>query len=456
MQKAIIIIFIIMMLFTPPVLAANSTFLINNQDFNISSQIVKGRTMVPAQLIKDYFNEYLEWDKQEKKLIIDSGFYNLELKLGNKIAVIDNRPLPLDIGPKLIKDRLFIPARLLTKLYGGQLTWAAKDKAINYQSYQLRDLSFKHNSAKSEVFLATNYSVSYDYNHYQNPNRLVIDLKDTKLGAVNREVITKGKFIAQVRTSQFSINPAVTRVVIDLKENINYSISQLETGIEVELFKRNKPVVASSIVSRNRNLGQSNDTNNSSDHNFEFKNFKVMIDPGHGGTDPGAIGVTGLREKDVNLDIAIQLQRKLIELGYNPILTRRDDQFISLTKRAEQANLRDVDLFISLHANSNPKSWANGTATYAHWYASKKNWAVAWYIQSELIKRIGLADNGLKAANFAVLRETKMPALLVETAFLSNQREEKLLNSVSFQDKVAAGIAAGVERYFLESNKIKK
>jgi len=131
-------------------------------------------------------------------------------------------------------------------------------------------------------------------------------------------------------------------------------------------------------------------------------------------------------------------------------MTRENDRFIPLTGRAEIANTLNADIFVSIHANSHPRISVNGTETYAHWDASKENWALAWYVQSEMIKRIGLSDKGLKAANFSVLRNTEMPAILVESGFLSNPTEERLLKSDSFQQKVAEGIVAGISRYYQE------
>jgi N-acetylmuramoyl-L-alanine amidase len=456
LKKLSFVLAIILLLFLALPAAAKSTFLINNRTTELDSEIIKGRTMVPVTVLKDYFDEQLNWKAAEKKLEVLGGAYNLKLEPTNKIAVVNDKPLALDIRPRLIRDRLFMPAKLLTELYGGQLDWSASQKAINYQTYQLQDIIVNNQDSTSEVVVTTTHFASYNAKKLANPKRLVVDLNQTYLGTIKREKIFNSQLVDGFRSSQFSVNPTITRVVIDLKEDVDYKIEQKGDKIKLKLAPANKIAVTSSIVSRSRSTpnqssGNSRlDNNKQESNNFNLNNIKIMIDPGHGGTDPGAIGVTGLKEKDVNLELAIKLQRRLLAAGYNPILTRRGDQFISLSKRAEHANLREADLFISIHANSNSQSWINGTATYAHWNASKDNWALAWYLQSGIIERVNLKDNGLKAANFAVLRETNMPAVLLETAFLSNRKEEQLLNSTTFQSKVVSGIVQGVERYFAE------
>jgi N-acetylmuramoyl-L-alanine amidase len=195
---------------------------------------------------------------------------------------------------------------------------------------------------------------------------------------------------------------------------------------------------------------QSAETRDASLPKQERKTKKIVIDPGHGGEDPGAIGFSGVKEKGINLQVARQLRDSLEKEGFTTLLTRSSDEFIPLTDRAKLANDWGADIFISIHANFNYKPRINGTATYAHWYSSDQNWALAWYIQEALLSQINLQDNGLKAANFVVLRETKMPAVLVETAFLSNPREEQLLTNVNFQARIVEGITQGVKKHFSE------
>lgn len=179
----------------------------------------------------------------------------------------------------------------------------------------------------------------------------------------------------------------------------------------------------------------------------------IFLDPGHGGNDHGAVGPTGLMEKNVTLNIAMKVREILKNHGIDARLTRGDDSRIELLERVRMANQSNADYFVSIHINSASSPTATGTETYAYPY-STKGMELSKNIQRNLVKEIGLADRGVKAANFYVLRETKMPAALAEVAFINNPQEEKLLRDSNFLSKAALGIAKGILEYVgIEYNK---
>lgn len=174
-------------------------------------------------------------------------------------------------------------------------------------------------------------------------------------------------------------------------------------------------------------------------------NFRIVLDPGHGGKDSGAIGPGGTKEKDVVLAISHLVVSRLAEKGYITHMTRKNDDFMELADRAAFANANNADLFISIHANASTNPLANGTETF--YYPNSVNGRkLATKIHNNLIK-LDLKDRGVKTANFAVLRLTKMPAVLVEVGFISHYTEEKQLNSIEFQISVADAIADGILAY---------
>ncbi|MGM0411053.1 MAG: N-acetylmuramoyl-L-alanine amidase family protein, partial [Bacillota bacterium] len=170
----------------------------------------------------------------------------------------------------------------------------------------------------------------------------------------------------------------------------------------------------------------------------------IVIDPGHGGFDPGAIGPNGLQEKVVNLNIALKLKEILNNKGYNVLLTRDDDEYISLQRRVEIAKEEKAMIFISIHNNSSRKSHTGGSEVYVSKNYKKEDMELANLINNNLRDRIKLDDRGIKQDNFYVIKNTIMPSVLVEVAFLSNPREESLLESDLFINKAANGIAEGV------------
>ena len=216
---------------------------------------------------------------------------------------------------------------------------------------------------------------------------------------------------------------------------------------------------------------------------------KVVIDAGHGGHDPGAIGKTGLREKDVNLDIANRLAALLKEEGVAVLMTRSTDKFIPLSSRIALANNTRADLFVSIHSNASRVRSLSGFEVYyvgtnvndskraifsarnakldvdSSCFASRdlELKAILWDLlfASDRAESIELSQNicraidtktdsriiGVKGARFEVLRGARMPAVLVETGFLSNAREESLLRSSSYREKIAEGILEGIRSY---------
>ena len=180
--------------------------------------------------------------------------------------------------------------------------------------------------------------------------------------------------------------------------------------------------------------------------------MKICIDPGHGGSQPGAVGPSGTLEKDITLAVSLKLRDILQAQGLEVVMTRETDKDVrtrpqenELQARCNVANNAKADYFVSVHCNAAEDKSAHGTET---WYSNKdsKSKVLANCIQAELIKQIKLTDRGVKIGNYYVTNSAKMPAVLVELAFISNPEEEKLLNDPVFQKKCALGIANGIFR----------
>jgi len=221
----------------------------------------------------------------------------------------------------------------------------------------------------------------------------------------------------------------------------------------------------------------------------KIKLSKIVIDAGHGGNDPGAIGRSGLREKDVNLDIAKRLSKLLRQEGVETVMTRSGDKFIPLPNRVSIANGSGADLFVSIHSNASRSRSLNGFEVYyvAPSVSDSKRASSAWrgenlnlkgaefasssadlkmivwdmvYTNSRaesiklsnalckvIDKDIGVKILGVKAARFQVLKGIKIPGVLIETSFISNSGEEKLLKSNIYRQKMAEGILEGLRNY---------
>jgi N-acetylmuramoyl-L-alanine amidase len=191
------------------------------------------------------------------------------------------------------------------------------------------------------------------------------------------------------------------------------------------------------------------------DENARLAGKAICLDPGHGGSDPGALGPTGTLEKDNTLAIALLLKEKLERNGAIVIMTRDADADAAhagatvnqeLGARVDVANQAEADLFISIHNDSFSSTTAAGTTTFH--YGNKESMNLASLVQRSLSETLGTKNRGSRFASFYVLRYTNMPAILIEVAFISNPVEEMLLASVDGRDNAADSICEGILKYF--------
>lgn len=176
------------------------------------------------------------------------------------------------------------------------------------------------------------------------------------------------------------------------------------------------------------------------------KKLKIFLDPGHGGHDPGAIGAKSKEAENV-LKVALALEKKVKAQGHEVKLSRRTDTYLTLTQRANLANAWGADVFISLHDNSAVNRTATGFETFIfNGSVSANTVKLQKSLHEVIIKGIGLRDRGMKRANFAVIRLTDMPAVLIEYGFISNPDDEKV---IAFEiEKQAQLTLEGINNFF--------
>lgn len=295
------------------------------------------------------------------------------------------------------------------------------------------DLSVAADADKVVLQMQFVAPVSYRIFTLGNPDRLVIDFEGLPDGDLPQGGVLASSLVKSIRTGWYQRDPMIARITCDLilsRNSVRYRETAAGDGtaLEVQLFAVDR-------VPGNK---------------------KVVLDPGHGGSDPGAIGPGGTREKDVNLGIALECARLLREQGYEVVLTRSADSYLDLYERANIANREEAAVFVSIHSNSNPDPSKQGASTYYYAPADDSTLALqaeqrarlAQCIQEALVASTGRPNLGLYQERFAVLRTSLMPSVLVEVAFLSNPDEERLLGQESFQKQAASGIAQGIINYF--------
>ncbi|WP_173917451.1 N-acetylmuramoyl-L-alanine amidase [Halobacillus sp. Marseille-Q1614] len=169
----------------------------------------------------------------------------------------------------------------------------------------------------------------------------------------------------------------------------------------------------------------------------------ITLDPGHGGFDPGAVGVSGNYEKNVNLKTAQYTSARLQEAGADVTMTRSGDQYLTLENRVEISHSSNTDAFISFHYNASTAPSAKGISSY--YYSDS---SLARQIQNELAGQTNRQNDGVKFGDFHVLRENRSPAALLELGFLSNSEEGALVETDAYQAQVSQAITDGAINYF--------
>ncbi len=312
------------------------------------------------------------------------------------------------------------------------------------------------------------------------PRRLALDLRPAVLDGPGKERTVADALLHRVRAAQHG--PDTVRVVLDLKGKDAYQVFTLGDPprliVDLGIREARREAIAQALPPAPVEDDEGEAAHRQVRH--------VIVDAGHGGHDTGAIGPRGVREKDVTLAMAKRLAAKLRSQGFEVTLTRTDDRYLKLEERTAIANLARGDLFVSLHTNAAPRRDRSGVETYflnvtddryARRLAARENGTMeleeapkdvqriltdldskvsagasrqlARMVQKEVTARTRqtqgpVRDRGVKSALFYVLLGARMPAVLVETAFISNRAEEQRLASPAYQQLVADGVARAV------------
>lgn len=283
------------------------------------------------------------------------------------------------------------------------------------------DLKLADSNESTDISIGFNSKVNFQLKKYTYPDRLVIDVEGDYTGEIANVDPQPVGDIKDIRISTFKDKNIYTRFVFELKKLNEYRLfsSNPADTINISLLKEQQAETGNLIV----------------------------IDPGHGGFDPGAIGSGGLMEKDVNLSMALLVRDLLVKEGYDVLLTRDKDVFISLMERVNIANRAKARLFVSIHNNSSNSRYSEGTETFIAPNKVNSSKLLAEILQDALVKNLKRMDRGMKSDNFYVLKHTSMPAALVEVAFLSNAHEEALLDNTLFKEKAVTAITKAIKQY---------
>lgn len=374
--------------------------------------------------------------------------------------------------------------------------WALSGPSLA-RATQIRNARLWTGEGKTRLVLDLTGPVPFQTFRLSSPERLIIDLPNSQLVTGLNNLMLDGSPIRVIRSAPHGLND--TRIVLELLEPVDAQSfllpSEAAEGQRLVLDLQTKALEVAKKASPSITPPQSDVASSSNKGN---RDIVIVIDPGHGGKDPGAVGAKGEREKDVVLAIARNLQRRINQQkGFKAKLVRNDDIFIPLRKRVDFAHQQNADMFVSVHADAAPRLTASGasvfalsatgaTSSMARWIAASENgvdllggrnslplkgkdpqlagvildMSVNSTIASSLdlghsvlgsLNRItNLHQKRVEQAGFAVLKSPDIPSILIETGFISNREDSRRLLDTRHQQAIANSIFDGVHSYFTQ------
>ena len=363
---------------------------------------------------------------------------------------------------------------------------------------KIQDLRLSASDAQNVRFVVDlDAQANIKLSHLTNPARLVIDVENASFDTgVQNKIFTKTGFISSIRTGKPT--PNVSRIVLDLPSpdvtekhftlppqagaswRFVIDLTNNSPQVGIKAFSNDAQAVATQAPAKTETAKKS-----------VTKKKIVMLDPGHGGQDPGAISRSGKYEKDLTLKMAKETRTLLEKAGYRVVLTREKDIYITLRGRIEKAHKANADLFISIHADSAASSAAKGLSVYtisekasdqeaaalaesankadilfgmdlseyqpevgnilidfAKTYTMDQSAKYADEVVKEMAKEVTLRPKAHRYAGFAVLKSPNIPSVLLEMGYLSNKEEDKLLQKEAYRNKLSKALVRAVNTYF--------
>lgn len=476
MKKSVSIMLLMSLLFTmfasvghaasvPPKLFLEGKQLMSDVD----PKIENGSTLVPLAILSEGLGYEVEWEPVMKKVTVKNDSTVIELIIGEAMVKVNDVIMDIAAKPQLMNQRTMVPVRAVGELLGLEFEWKAAEREVHMFRIQPEqpeqpEQPAEPNPTEPEQPKPIGYITGVSMDEHSvitithtdvqkpgkplvldNPKRLAFDFKNTTFepffNGETRIEVADNPLLTGFRYAQFQLNPLTARLVILIGDDTGYVVSESENTIQIALMptaevpaEPEKPADPEPPVTTPPTEGNSD------------AKYTVVLDAGHGAKDPGAYSKSMSRwEKEFNLNAALKLKAELEkDKRINVLMTRSDDTFLELADRIKFAQDHKADLFISIHANSYDKTSVNGSETYYYRDNSK---ALADFLHPYVLAGTGLNNRGVKKAAFKVIKETTMPAVLIEAGYLSNDGDAKALFTDSVQNKFAAEVGKGIIAY---------
>lgn len=428
---------------------------------DVNPQIIDNSTVVPVRTISEGLGYQIAWDNATKTATVNHGGDVIKLRLNNKFAMVNDQMVQMDTTALIIKGKTLVPLRFIGEQFGLNFEWKASEKEVHMfeQANNPAEPSVPAETAGwiTQISYDGGSSLTINYEGVvkakkplllENPRRIVFDFPltayslDLNSQFLNGQVdvaVTDSTYLEGFRYSLFSNSPATARLVFLISDTAGYVMTEDLGKLQISFMELsdvpddpNVPVGQPAVIVPG-NPPASDDV------------FDVVIDPGHGGSDPGAKSVLNKWEKEFNLSLSLRMKTLLEKEGKIKVhYTRTGDTYPTLAERIKFTQDLKADLFISIHANSAASAAVTGAETFYYRDNSK---SLAAIIHKHLIAGTGTKDRGVKKEAYKVIKETTMPAVLIEAGFLSSESDSKILFGEASQSRLAEELAAGIKEY---------
>jgi N-acetylmuramoyl-L-alanine amidase len=404
---------------------------------DVAPIIIDDRTLVPARAVFESAGGTVLWDDSDTpaKVFITYADTTVVLYINSDIALVNDQEVPLDVPAQILNDRTLIPVRFVAESLSFTVRWDALNRAVDiyYGDYpvpplivEISQFDIVSSTQGTRVVVQGNADITnVTQGSLIDPPRFYLDVSSSALTGTTGALEWQRE-ISVVRGIEVSPLPEnVTRILFELSENaiplVTFSPEKTEIYLD---FPR--PLLSFDPWTDGK--------------------LSVMLDPGHGAETPGKRSPdNSLLEYEFNRDMAGRIRYHLERHGVEVLTTTADDGDLPLADRCLAANTSDADIFVSLHANAFGQGWTStrGWEIYVYRKGSYSE-QLALSIQRATIPDSGLTDRGLKAERFYVIRNTNMPAVLIEHGFYTNRDELQLLLAPDFREKLAVMDAKGI------------
>ena len=406
--------------------------------------IENGRTLVPVRALFESLEAKVGWNEKTKKITISYGETEILLFADSVVAIVDNLYKELDVPARIINSRTMIPVRFVSESLEFKVDWDDKTRTVTVKTKPdeeekenvktanyLTGVSVEKGNNTTEITIKGVGEAEVYTMKLQKPNRYVFDFDDTTLDTNITTHTIESKHIKGIRLGQFE--KTIARVVLEADKFTNYTAKKQGTNY---------------IITFGTEAESEEDAVELPEVNETAKDHLVIIDSGHGGQDVGSIGVydgDDVYEKDIDLDIALHVEKMLNEAGIDTYMIRDDDSTVDILERPEIANKKNGTLYLSIHNNASTNSEVKGTQIYysnqESSFENMTNEEIAKVYYEKLtalgLRKAGVVDN----PRYIVIYRSNMPSFIIEGAFMTNKDDIALLVDKDFRKEMAVAIS---------------